>query len=32
MDWLPRTGASLAALELDPPAGFRHLPRPAPKK
>jgi hypothetical protein len=32
MDWLPRTGANLTALELDPPAGFRHLPRPAPKK
>ena len=32
MDWLPRTRANLAALDIEPPAGFRHLPQPAPKK
>jgi hypothetical protein len=32
MDWLPRTPTNLAALDLQPPAGFRHVPHPAPKK
>jgi hypothetical protein len=31
MDWLPRTDTNLAALDLEPPAGFGHVP-PPPKK
>ena len=31
MDWLPRTETNLAALNLEPPAGFRHVPPPPPK-